>query len=59
MRLRLAIAIFMTSAFASADVVRATTIRPAAIYLSPDTASDKLADLDLGREVICLETRHT
>jgi hypothetical protein len=56
MRLRLAIALFMMSAFASADVVRATTIRATAIYLSPDTASAKLADLDRGREVAYLET---
>src|SRR6266699_540882 len=52
----LAVAFFMMSAFASADVVRATTIRVAAIYLSPDTASTKLADVDRGREVIYLES---
>src|ERR1700690_1373029 len=59
MKLRLAIAIFMLSAFASADVVRATTIRATAIYLSPDTTSAKLADIDRGREVIYLETSNT
>jgi Bacterial SH3 domain len=56
MKLRLAMAIFMMSAFASADVVRATSIRTAAIYLSPDTTSAKLAEIDRGREVIYLET---
>jgi hypothetical protein len=39
-----------------ADPVRATTIRVAPIYLSPDTASNKLADVDRGREIIWLET---
>ena len=41
---------------ALADALRATTIRVAAIYLSPDTSSNKLADVDRGREVIWLET---
>jgi len=40
----------------SADVVRAATIRVAGLYLSPDTSSTKLADIDRGREVIYLET---
>lgn len=39
-----------------ADVIRGTTIRVAAIYLSPDAASTKLADLDRGREVVILQT---
>ncbi len=56
MKSRLAVAFFMMSAFASADVVRATTIRVAAIYLSPDVSSAKLADVDRGREVVYLET---
>src|SRR3984893_14957502 len=56
MKARLAVAFFMMSAFASAEAVRATSIRVAAIYLSPDTASAKLADVDRGREVIYLET---
>jgi hypothetical protein len=38
-----------------ADVIRATTIRVAGIYLSPDSSSTKLADVDRGREVIFLE----
>jgi hypothetical protein len=40
---------------ALADVIRASSIRVAPIYLSPDTASNKLADVDRGREVIFLE----
>lgn len=39
-----------------AGPIRATTIRVAPIYLSPDTASNKLADMDRGREIIWLET---
>ena len=53
---RLVVAIFLTSAFASADVVRAVTIRVGGIYLSPDVSSAKLADVDRGREVIFLES---
>jgi outer membrane protein assembly factor BamD (BamD/ComL family) len=49
----------MMSAFASAEVVRATTIRVSALYLSPDTSSTKLADIDRGREVIYLETSNS
>ena len=56
MKSRLAVALFMMSAFASAEVVRATTIRVSAIYLSPDASSAKLAEIDRGREVIYLET---
>lgn len=59
MKSLLALAIFMMSAVASADVVRATTIRVSAIYLSPDASSAKLADIDRGREVIYLETSNT
>ncbi len=58
-KLRLAVALFMMSAFASAEVVRATTIRVSALYLSPDASSTKLADIDRGREVIYLETSNT
>jgi hypothetical protein len=39
-----------------AEATHATTIRVAPIYLSPDTSSNKLADVDRGREVIWLET---
>ena len=37
-------------------VERATTVRVASVYLTPDNTSAKLADLDRGREVIVLET---
>lgn len=53
---RWVVVIFLTSAFASADVVRAATIRVGGIYLSPDVSSAKLADVDRGREVIFLES---
>ncbi len=56
MRLRLAVVILMMSALASADVVRGTTIRVSGLYLSPDTSSTRLAEIDRGREVIYLET---
>ena len=39
-----------------ADVVRGVAIRVAGIYLSPDSASAKLADVDRGRELVFLET---
>ena len=38
------------------DAVHAATIRVAPIYLSPDSSSQKLVDLDRGREVIFLGT---
>ncbi len=41
--------------FVSAEVVRATTIRVAGIYLAPDKTSTKLTDVNRGREVIFLE----
>lgn len=44
------------SGLACADAVRATTIRVAPIYLSPDASSAKLADVDRGREIIFLGT---
>jgi hypothetical protein len=59
MKLRLTIAFFMLSAFASAEVVRAASIRTAAIYVSPDATSAKLAEIDRGRELIYLETSNT
>jgi len=38
------------------DAVHAATIRVAPIYLSPDASSQKLVDVDRGREVIILGT---
>src|SRR5436305_11385760 len=49
-------AVLIGSVTMHADVVRAATIRVAPIYLSPDTSSAKLADVDRGRELIFLET---
>src|SRR5438477_10702529 len=46
----------LSPALLSAEVVRAASIRVAGLYLSPDTSSTKLADIDRGREVIYLET---
>jgi hypothetical protein len=50
------LALVFLSGNALADVVRAATIRIAGIYLSPDSSSTKLADVDRGREIIVLET---
>ncbi len=46
----------LLSLTAAADTIRGTPIRPASIYLSPDSSSNKLADIERGREVIVLET---
>ena len=40
----------------AADYQRGATVRVAQIYLSPDTSSAKLAEMDRGREIIVLET---
>jgi outer membrane protein assembly factor BamD (BamD/ComL family) len=48
--------LLLSPAWAGAETVRATTIRVAGIYLSPDASSSKLADVDRGREVIFLGT---
>jgi Bacterial SH3 domain len=39
-----------------AEAVRGTPIRVASIYLSPDSSSNKLTEIERGREVIILET---
>jgi hypothetical protein len=57
MRPRLVIAAAMLLCLpAWADVVRGVPIRVASIYLSPDSASNKLAEINRGREVVVLET---
>ena len=57
MHLRLIIVAAVLLCFtATADTIRGTPIRPASIYLSPDASSNKLADIERGREVIVLET---
>jgi outer membrane protein assembly factor BamD (BamD/ComL family) len=57
MRLKLMVVAGLLLCFtARADTVRGTPIQVASIYLSPDTSSNKLADIDRGREVVILET---
>ena len=46
----------LTSIAAAADYQRGAMVRVAQIYLSPDTTSAKLAEMDRGREIIVLET---
>jgi outer membrane protein assembly factor BamD (BamD/ComL family) len=53
--LTVAIILLACPVLVSAEVVRATTIRVAAIYLAPDKTSTKLTDVNRGREVIFLE----
>ena len=48
--------LIMCSAVAFAAVERATLVRPANLYLSPDASSAKLAEVERGRELIILET---
>ncbi len=50
------VAVLLLCAVAAADVVRGAPIRVASIYLSPDSTSAKMGELDRGREVIILET---
>jgi len=54
--LRIAIVMLLLTAVAWADPIRGTPIRVASIYLSPDSTSAKLAEIDRGREVVVLET---
>jgi len=49
-------AMLLSLSAAWADAVRGTPIRVASIYLSPDSSSNKLAEIDRGREVVVLET---
>ena len=57
MRLRLVIVAAILVCFtAQAETVRGTPILVSSIYLSPDITSNKLADIDRGREVVILET---
>lgn len=54
--LSLCFAALLCPAGAALDAVHAATVRVAPIYLSPDSSSQKLVDLDRGREVIFLGT---
>jgi outer membrane protein assembly factor BamD (BamD/ComL family) len=57
MQLRLAIVVASLLCFAArAETIRGTPIRVSSIYLSPDTTSNKLAEIDRGREVVILES---
>src|SRR3984957_18360108 len=57
MQVRLVIVAALSLCFTAwADTLRGTPIRVASIYLSPDSNSNKLADIDRGREVVILET---
>jgi len=56
---KLLLAILLTlvlSLAARSDVIRGTTMRVAQLYLSPDSSSSKLGEVDRGRELIFLET---
>jgi outer membrane protein assembly factor BamD (BamD/ComL family) len=46
----------LLSTAASADVLRATPIRVATLYVSPDTNSAKLREIERGRELVIMET---
>jgi outer membrane protein assembly factor BamD (BamD/ComL family) len=46
----------LLAATASADVLRATVIRVATLYVSPDTSSAKMREVERGRELVVMET---
>jgi hypothetical protein len=50
------LALALSTPAAAADFQRGAIVRVAQIYLSPDTSSAKLAEMDRGREIIVLET---
>ncbi len=50
------LALSFTLPAAAANFERGAVVRVAQIYLSPDTSSAKLAEMDRGREIIVLET---
>jgi len=56
LRLTIAVAIVLFCTVAWAEGLRGTPVRVASIYLSPDSTSAKLAEIDRGREVVVLET---
>jgi hypothetical protein len=56
LKLRVVAVMLLLISVASADVQRGTPIQVVSIYLSPDSASAKLAEIDRGREVVILET---
>jgi hypothetical protein len=46
----------LLSTAASADVLRATVVRLATLYVSPDTNSAKMREIERGRELVIMET---
>ena len=48
--------VMLSVAAVRADPLRGTPVRVCSIYLSPDSSSAKLAEIDRGREVVVLET---
>ncbi len=59
--LRQAVWVVLSSLFAgplahAAPAQRGVTVRPAHIYINPDTSAAKLSDIDRGREVAILDT---
>lgn len=46
----------MSGPLCMADALRGGILRPTTIYISPDAASARLADLERGREVVIIET---
>ena len=56
LRLLIAAAVLLSATTGWADALRGTPIRVGSIYLSPDSSSTKLAEIDRGREVVVLET---
>ncbi len=46
----------LLSTTASADVLRATIVRVATLYVSPDTNSAKMREVERGRELVIMET---
>ena len=55
LRFRIVAAVVLCST-AWAEAARGTPIQVASIYLSPDSSSNKLAEIERGREVVILET---
>ncbi|HXY15092.1 MAG TPA: SH3 domain-containing protein [Terriglobales bacterium] len=50
------VSVLVLTVIGFADIQRGAMMRVASIYIAPDASSAKLGDIDLGREVIVLET---
>jgi outer membrane protein assembly factor BamD (BamD/ComL family) len=53
---RVLVTVILLCVIAGAETVRGTPIRVSSIYLSPDITSNKLAEIERGREVVILES---